>query len=72
MALTPGGIRELALAVQDEWAIMLAGHARITILDAEGHMFIDDLGQNDLWYFPGFPHSIQGLNPEIESPCRFR
>jgi len=65
MALTPGGIRELHWHVQDEWAIMLAGHARITILDADGHMFIDDLGQNDLWYFPaGFPHSIQGLNPD--------
>jgi oxalate decarboxylase len=65
MALTPGGIRELHWHVQDEWAIMLAGHARITILDAGGHMFIDDLAQNDLWYFPaGFPHSIQGLNPD--------
>jgi oxalate decarboxylase len=65
MALTPGGIRELHWHVQDEWAIMLAGNARITILDGDGHMFIDDLAQNDLWYFPaGFPHSIQGLNPQ--------
>jgi oxalate decarboxylase len=28
-------------------------------------MFLDDIGVNDLWYFPaGFPHSIQGLEGE--------
>jgi oxalate decarboxylase len=65
MALTAGGIRELHWHVQDEWAIMLSGNARITILDADGHMFIDDLEKDDLWYFPaGFPHSIQGLGPD--------
>jgi oxalate decarboxylase len=64
MALTAGGIRELHWHVQDEWAIVLSGNCRITILDADGHMFIDDLEKDDLWYFPaGFPHSIQGLAP---------
>jgi oxalate decarboxylase len=27
-------------------------------------MFIDDVSEGDLWFFPaGFPHSIQGLGP---------
>ena len=69
MRLTPGGVRELHWHVQNEWAIMLTGNARITVLDADGHMFVDDLGRNGLWYFPaGFPHSIQGLNPD---GCQF-
>jgi oxalate decarboxylase len=32
-------------------------------------MFIDDVGEGDLWFFPaGFPHSIQGLGPD---GCQF-
>ena len=65
MRLTPGGIRELHWHVQDEWSIMLYGKARITVLDVDGKPFVDDVGPNDLWYFPaGFPHSIQGLDPD--------
>jgi oxalate decarboxylase len=45
-----------------EWAFMIAGHARITAVDNDGHNFIADVGPGDLWYFPsGIPHSIQGL-----------
>ncbi|WP_283815465.1 cupin domain-containing protein [Bradyrhizobium jicamae] len=41
---------------------MLAGKARITAVDNDGHNFIADVGPGDLWYFPsGIPHSIQGL-----------
>jgi oxalate decarboxylase len=41
---------------------MLAGRARITLIDQEGRNFIDDVGIGDLWNFPaGLPHSIQGL-----------
>ncbi len=62
MRLTPGGIRELHWHKQAEWAYMLAGRSRITIIDPEGRNFIDDLGMGDLWFFPsGYPHSIQGL-----------
>jgi oxalate decarboxylase len=68
MRLTPGGIRELHWHKQAEWAYMLAGRSRITIIDPEGRNFIGDLGVGDLWFFPsGYPHSIQGL----EEGCEF-
>ena len=62
MRLKPGAIRELHWHKEAEWAYMLAGHARITLIDADGRNFIDDLGTGDLWNFrAGFPHSIQAL-----------
>jgi len=62
MRLTAGSFRELHWHLADEWAIMLTGKARISIMQPDGKMFIDDIGAGDLWYFPaGFPHSIQGL-----------
>jgi oxalate decarboxylase len=62
MRLKPGAIRELHWHKEAEWAYMLAGHARITAIDAEGRNFIDDLGVGDLWNFrAGLPHSIQAL-----------
>ncbi len=68
MRLKPGGIRELHWHTEAEWAYMLAGRARVTAVDAEGHNFIDDVGEGDLWNFPaGIPHSIQGL----EEGCEF-
>jgi oxalate decarboxylase len=34
-------------------------------LTPEGKAYVDDVGKNDLWYFPaGYPHSIQGLGPD--------
>nr|WP_308346973.1 cupin domain-containing protein [Serratia marcescens] len=33
MTLEPGGVRELHWRHRAEWAFMLEGHARITILD---------------------------------------
>lgn len=37
MTLEPGGVRELHWhAIAAEWAFMLEGHARITIIDPEG------------------------------------
>jgi oxalate decarboxylase len=65
MRLTAGSFRELHWHLADEWAIMLAGKARVTILQADGKMFVDDIQKGDLWYFPaGLPHSIQGLEGE--------
>ena len=65
MRLNPGGIRELHWHKEAEWAFMVAGNARITAIDANGHNFVDDVGVGDLWYFPpGMPHSIQGLDPD--------
>ena len=70
MRLTRGSFRELHWHTADEWAIMLYGNARVTVLNPDGTMFIDDVNKGDLWYFPaGFPHSIQGLGPD--DGCEF-
>jgi oxalate decarboxylase len=67
MRLKPGGIRELHWHHAAEWALMLAGTARITAVDAAGRNFIADVGNGDLWFFPaGIPHSIQGLRDGCE------
>lgn len=68
MRLKPGGIRELHWHKEAEWAYMIAGSARITVVDAQGRNFVDDVGEGDIWNFPaGIPHSIQGL----EDGCEF-
>ncbi len=65
MRLTAGSFRELHWHTADEWAMMLYGNARVTVMNPDGSMFIDDVGKGDLWLFPaGFPHSIQGLGPD--------
>jgi oxalate decarboxylase len=65
MRLTAGSFRELHWHTADEWAIMLYGNARVTLLNPDGTIFIDDVSKGDLWYFPaGYPHSIQGLGPD--------
>src|SRR5947209_3598959 len=70
MRLTAGSFRELHWHTADEWSIMLYGNARVTVLDPDGTMFIDDVSKGDLWFFPaGFPHSIQGLGPD--DGCEF-
>ena len=69
MRLISGGIRELHWHVGAEWALMLYGNARITAVDQEGRSQVSDVGEGDLWIFPGgIPHSIQGLGPD---GCRF-
>jgi oxalate decarboxylase len=70
MRLTRGSFRELHWHTADEWAFMLYGNARVTVLNPDGTMFIDDVGKGDLWFFPaGYPHSIQGLGPD--DGCEF-
>jgi oxalate decarboxylase len=65
MRLINGGVRELHWHVGAEWAFMIYGSARITAVDAEGRSFVNDVGEGDLWIFPGgIPHSIQGLGPD--------
>jgi oxalate decarboxylase len=67
MRLKPGGIRELHWHKEAEWAYVIAGSCRISILDEEGRLFIDDVSVGDLWYFPsGLPHSIQALADGVE------
>lgn len=64
MRLSVGGVRELHWHQQAEWAVMVDGNCRITVLDAKGRPAVRDVKQGDLWYFPpGLPHSLQGLGP---------
>ncbi|MHB1938067.1 MAG: cupin domain-containing protein [Acidobacteriaceae bacterium] len=65
MRLTSGSFRELHWHAAGEWGFMLYGYARVTVLNPDGTLFIDDVSKGDLWFFPeGFPHSIQGLEPD--------
>jgi oxalate decarboxylase len=65
MRLEAGGYRELHWHTADEWAYVLYGKARVTVMNPDGTMFIGDVEEGDLWIFPaGFPHSIQGLGPD--------
>jgi len=65
MRLTAGSYRELHWHTADEWAYVLYGKARVTVMSPEGKQFIGDVNEGDLWLFPaGHPHSIQGLDPD--------
>jgi oxalate decarboxylase len=65
MRLTAGSYRELHWHTADEWAYVLYGNARVTVMNPDGTMFIGDVEEGDLWIFPaGYPHSIQGLGPD--------
>ena len=65
LRLTAGSFRELHWHPADEWALMLSGNARVTVMNPDGTMFIDDVNKGDVWLFPaGLPHSIQGLQPD--------
>jgi oxalate decarboxylase len=62
MRLSAGGVRELHWHQQAEWAVMVDGKCRTTVLDGDGRPAVRDVKQGDLWYFPaGLPHSLQGL-----------
>src|SRR5271157_682373 len=63
MTLKAGGLRELHWhANAAEWAYVIDGHVRVTVVDPQGRMEIVDFGPGDVWYFPrGHAHSIQGL-----------
>ena len=65
MRLTAGGIRELHWHLASEWAYMTYGNCRITVLDEQGRMYVSDVKEGDLWYFPaGLPHSLQGTGSD--------
>ena len=65
MRLTAGSYREMHWHTADEWAYVLTGNARVTVMNPDGTMFIGDVSEGDLWLFPaGYPHSIQGLGPD--------
>jgi oxalate decarboxylase len=70
MRLEPGVTRELHWhATAAEWAFVLEGHVRTTLLDPLGRSEINDFDPGDVWYFPrGHPHSLACLG---DKPCHF-
>jgi oxalate decarboxylase len=65
MRLTAGSYRELHWHTADEWAFVLYGKAQVTVMNPDGLMSINNVEAGDVWLFPaGFPHSIQGLEPD--------
>ncbi len=70
MRLAPGSLRELHWhANAAEWAYVVSGSCRTTIVHPDGSSAVDTFGPGDVWYFPrGYGHSIQGLGP---GECHF-
>jgi len=70
MRLEPGVMRELHWhATAAEWAFVVSGRVRTTVVDPQGRTGIDDFGPGDIWYFPrGHGHMLQCLGTE---PCHF-
>ena len=61
MRLDPGAIRELHWhSLAAEWAYMIEGRCRATVITPEGQADIADFGVGDTWYFPrGHGHVLQ-------------
>jgi oxalate decarboxylase len=66
MRLKPGGIRELHWhANAAEWAFVLRGRVRTTVIGPEGLAETNDFDPGDVWYFPrGHGHALQNLSRE--------
>jgi len=65
MRLKPGGLRELHWhAVAAEWAFVIEGNVRATVIQPDGQAESSDFGPGDVWYFPkGHGHALQCLGP---------
>jgi oxalate decarboxylase len=63
MRLQPGGIRELHWhAIAAEWAFMITGNVRTTVISPNGQAATDEFGPGDIWYFPkGHGHALQNI-----------
>jgi len=70
MRLLPGSMRELHWhANAAEWAYVISGTVRTTIIHPDGHSYVDNFEPGDVWYFPkGYGHSIQATGTE---ECHF-
>jgi oxalate decarboxylase len=65
LRLNAGGVRELHWHQAAEWGFMTYGNCRVTAIDPQGHAYVADVTEGDLWNFPaGYPHSLQGLGPD--------
>jgi oxalate decarboxylase len=65
MRLNPGGLRELHWhAIAAEWAFVIKGRVRTTVIAPDGTSEVNDFDPGDVWYFPrGHGHMLQGLGP---------
>ena len=70
MRLEPGAMRELHWhATAAEWAFVMEGRVRTTVIDPQGYAETNDFDAGDVWYFPrGHGHMLQCLG---EQPCHF-
>ncbi|KAG1876862.1 putative oxalate decarboxylase/oxidase [Suillus tomentosus] len=63
MRLEVGAIREMHWHNDGEWAYIISGDLRISTVTPDGQVYVGDVSQGDIWYFPaGYPHSIQAKN----------
>jgi oxalate decarboxylase len=70
MKLEPGAMRELHWhATAAEWAFVLNGRVRTTVIEPEGYAETNDFEPGDVWFFPrGHGHMLECLGHE---PCHF-
>ncbi len=70
MKIEPGAMRELHWhATAAEWAFVIEGHVRTTVIDPSGNAETNDFEPGDLWYFPrGYGHMLECLG---NAPCHF-
>src|SRR4051794_17371364 len=70
MRLEPGVSRELHWhATAAEWAFVLEGRVRTTVIDPSGGSEINEFNPGDVWYFPrGHGHCLECLG---DKPCHF-
>ncbi len=70
MRLEPGTMRELHWhATAAEWAFVIEGRARTTVIDPHGFAETNDFDPGDVWYFPrGHGHMLECLG---EKPTHF-
>ena len=70
MRLEPGAMRELHWhATAAEWAFVIEGRVRTTVIDPQGNAETNDFDVGDVWYFPrGHGHMLECLGA---APCKF-
>jgi oxalate decarboxylase len=70
MRLEPGAMRELHWhATAAEWAFVLEGRVRTSVIDPQGRAEINEFEPGDVWYFPrGHGHMLECLG---QRPAHF-
>jgi oxalate decarboxylase len=70
MKLEPGAMRELHWhATAAEWAFVIEGNVRTTVIDPRGNSETNEFEPGDIWYFPrGHGHMLECLG---HKPCHF-